>query len=240
MSRVVISARTKEDDPAHWMHHLGWEGRSDARSMQLEVLTLEGVHEILQEMQLPSADRSEQVAGQLFRLSEGFPLLVRLYVQLLMARRDQPHLKAEDLREIAPGLRGFFDDWHRRLQLQSPEAALVVEGDAEDLARMLGNVLGNAVKFTPAGGSVRVRLGVDGRYARVDVLDTGIGIPPEELDLVFDGFFRSSRSRRDETPGTGLGLTIAQSIARRHAGVIEVATREPAGTAVEIRLPLAA
>jgi PAS domain S-box-containing protein len=115
---------------------------------------------------------------------------------------------------------------------------LVVDGDAEDLARMVGNVLGNALKFTPADGSVWLRVAADGRYARVDVTDTGIGIPAEEMGLVFDGFFRSSRSQRAESPGTGLGLTIARSIADRHAGTIELRRNEPEGTAVSIRIPL--
>jgi signal transduction histidine kinase len=100
-------------------------------------------------------------------------------------------------------------------------------------------VLGNALKFTPAGGSVAIRLDVVDGFVRIEVTDTGIGIPEDELDSVFDGFFRSSRSQRNESPGTGLGLTIAQSIADRHAGAIEIGRREPAGTAVEIRLPLA-
>jgi signal transduction histidine kinase len=120
-----------------------------------------------------------------------------------------------------------------------PGEPLVVDGDSEDLARMVGNVLGNALKFTPAGGSVAIRLDVVDGFVRIEVTDTGIGIPQDELDSVFDGFFRSSRSQRNESPGTGLGLTIAQSIAARHAGAIEISRREPAGTAVEIRLPLA-
>ncbi len=118
------------------------------------------------------------------------------------------------------------------------DTPLVVEGDPDDLVRMLSNVLGNALKFTPAGGTVRVRLAGDGRYARIEVVDTGIGIPEDELGLVFDGFFRSSRSQRNESPGTGLGLTIARSIADRHAGTIDIRPAEPEGTAVTIRIPL--
>ena len=116
---------------------------------------------------------------------------------------------------------------------------LVVDGDPDELARMVGNVVGNAVKFTPTGGLVTVRLGTQDTRARIEVTDTGVGIPADEIGLVFDGFFRSSRSRRDERPGTGLGLTIARSIADRHGGAIQVTAREPAGTAVVIELPLA-
>ncbi len=116
---------------------------------------------------------------------------------------------------------------------------LVVDGDPDDLARMLGNVLGNALKFTPAGGLVTVRLGTGKARAHIEVTDTGVGIPSDEIDQVFDGFYRSSRSRRDERPGTGLGLTIARSIADRHGGAIRIAAREPAGTTVVIELPLA-
>jgi PAS domain S-box-containing protein len=125
------------------------------------------------------------------------------------------------------------------LDVALPADPLVVDGDPEDLARMVGNVLGNALKFTPAGGAVVVRLDVVEGAVRIAVTDTGIGIPDDEIGSVFDGFFRSSRSQRNESPGTGLGLTIAQSIAHRHDGAIEISRREPAGTAVEIRLPLA-
>jgi signal transduction histidine kinase len=124
------------------------------------------------------------------------------------------------------------------LAIEIADEPLVVDGDPDDLVRMVGNILGNALKFTPAGGSVRLQVAADGRYARIDVTDTGIGIPPEELGLVFDGFFRSSRSQRNESPGTGLGLTIARSIADRHAGTIELRRNEPEGTAVAIRIPL--
>jgi PAS domain S-box-containing protein len=125
------------------------------------------------------------------------------------------------------------------LDVALPDEPLVVDGNPEDLARMVGNVLGNALKFTPTGGAVAVRLDVVDGAVRIAVTDTGIGIPDDEIDSVFDGFFRSSRSQRNESPGTGLGLTIAQSIAHRHAGAIEISRRKPAGTAVEIRLPLA-
>jgi PAS domain S-box-containing protein len=125
------------------------------------------------------------------------------------------------------------------LDVELPTEPLVIDGDPEDLARMVGNVLRNALKFTPAGGSAALRLGVVDGFARIEVVDTGIGIPDDEIGSVFDGFFRSTRSRRNETPGTGLGLTIAQSIANRHAGVIKINQREPVGTLVEIRLPLA-
>src|SRR5688572_25115220 len=90
--RVVVTARSRADDPGFWLRRLGWEGRADIGTLELEVLDLEGVHQILQEMQLPATDRSDEVAKQLFRLSEGFPLLVRLYATLLLGRRDQPYL----------------------------------------------------------------------------------------------------------------------------------------------------
>jgi signal transduction histidine kinase len=124
-----------------------------------------------------------------------------------------------------------------RLELDLPDEPLLVDGDPAELTRMVGNVLGNAYKFTPSGGVVKLRLGADDFHIRIEVADTGVGIPAEEIGSVFDGFFRSSRSRHAETPGTGLGLTIARSIADRHCGAIEISDRDPMGTAVEIRLP---
>jgi PAS domain S-box-containing protein len=172
--------------------------------------------------------------------------LQRLVGDLLMLSRIQggkvtvsaAPVVVQDVVRVAVAAAEQRADQAVHLDVELPAEPLVVDGDAEDLARMVGNVLGNALKFTPAGGSVTVRLDAADGFARVEIADTGIGIPKEEIGSVFDGFFRSSRSQRNESPGPGLGLTIAQSIANRHSGTIAINAREPAGTVVEIRLPV--
>ena len=115
-----------------------------------------------------------------------------------------------------------------------------LDGDRARLAQMLDNLVSNALKFTPKGGRVDVRLNADGETALLEIEDTGAGIPPEEQGRLFERFFRSSTAIENAIPGTGLGLTITKAIVERHGGHIEIESRENAGTVVRVSLPLAA
>jgi signal transduction histidine kinase len=112
----------------------------------------------------------------------------------------------------------------------------VVTGDERLLGQLLDNLISNAVKFTPAGGTVTVTVEADAATVRVSVSDTGVGIPPGELASLFDRFFRASTA--DTVAGTGLGLSIAKSIAEAHGGTITVDSTLGVGTTFAIELPL--
>jgi PAS domain S-box-containing protein len=116
-----------------------------------------------------------------------------------------------------------------------------IEGDAKRLYQVLNNVLSNAVKFTPAGGRIELRCDADESSLRIEVLDSGIGIPPEFLPHVFDRFRQAdSRSTRLHG-GLGLGLAIAKRLVELHDGAIQATSHGPGmGTLVTIRLPAAA
>jgi len=116
-------------------------------------------------------------------------------------------------------------------------APLPVRGNPEWLAILVANLLDNAIKYTPPGGSVAVvgRSG-EGRIT-VSVEDTGAGIAPEDLGRVFDRFYRADRSRSRETGGAGLGLSIAKHIAELHRGEITVTSRPGRGSRFELTLP---
>jgi PAS domain S-box-containing protein len=115
---------------------------------------------------------------------------------------------------------------------------LLVSGDADQLDRAVVNLLTNAIKFTPDGGDVRVRLGASDGSAVLVVEDTGIGIPEADQHRLFERFFRSSTAYRRAIPGTGLGLSIVRTIVRGHGGTVEVTSREDEGSRFEVRLPL--
>ena len=102
---------------------------------------------------------------------------------------------------------------------------------------MLDNLIGNAVKFSPDGGHVEVALSDEGNAAVMVVRDTGMGIPPEDLDRLFERFFRSSDATRRAVPGVGLGLTIVKAIVDAHRGTIEVTSDPREGTTFTITLP---
>jgi signal transduction histidine kinase len=113
-----------------------------------------------------------------------------------------------------------------------------LQGDRARLAQVLDNLVSNALKFTPSGGRVEVRLrAVDGA-AVVEIEDTGLGLAKEEQDKLFERFFRSSRAEENAIPGTGLGLAIAKAIVERHGGRIELDGAVNVGTTVRVELPL--
>ncbi len=121
-----------------------------------------------------------------------------------------------------------------------PDHAVHLEVDPVELERMLVNLLTNAVKFTPDGGRIELRLTVDDRQATLVVTDTGMGIPESEQDQLFTQFFRSSTATEQAVQGTGLGLTIVQAIVAMHGGSIEVESSAGQGTAFTVHLPYAA
>jgi two-component system, OmpR family, phosphate regulon sensor histidine kinase PhoR len=110
--------------------------------------------------------------------------------------------------------------------------------DATRIAQLLGNLISNAVKFTPDGGRVRVEVGTEGAQAVLTVADTGVGIPAADQERIFDRFFRSAVATRQAIPGTGLGLTIARDIVAAHDGTITVDSDEGRGSTFKIWLPL--
>ncbi len=115
--------------------------------------------------------------------------------------------------------------------------ATTVRGDLDELVRLFSNVLDNAVRYGPPGGTVRVALkgGPDG-YATVCIHDEGGNIPPDAMSHLFDRFYRVDQSRSCSAGGAGLGLAIAREIVRRHCGDILVTSSPDSGTLVSIRL----
>ena len=121
-----------------------------------------------------------------------------------------------------------------------PGGDLIVNGDANQLDRVLINLISNAVKFTPKGGAICLTADRDGEAAVVSVRDTGIGIPERDKKALFTRFFRASNAVEQAIPGTGLGLTIVRTIISNHSGEIELQSQEGRGTKVTLRIPLAA
>ena len=109
--------------------------------------------------------------------------------------------------------------------------------DPDRLAQLCDNLISNAIKFTPAGGSVRVALRGDGDRVRLEVRDSGIGIPAHEHAQLFERFYRGSAAIEHEVPGTGLGLWITDAIVRMHDGTIAVHSEVGAGTTFIVVLP---
>ena len=124
------------------------------------------------------------------------------------------------------------------LTFERPPTPTVVYGDGEEMARVLDNLIDNAVKYTPVGGRVTVGLDVDREKVTVFVTDTGIGISTADCRHVFTAFHRSTNPDALSVPGTGLGLPIAARIAQAHGGEITVESSLGAGSTFRFSLPL--
>jgi two-component system phosphate regulon sensor histidine kinase PhoR len=119
-----------------------------------------------------------------------------------------------------------------------PAEAVRVEGDAEALALLANNLLDNALKYTPAGGKVWLRLRTEGEWAVLEVQDTGIGIARDHHDRVFERFYRVDKARSRELGGTGLGLSIVKHICKAHGGRVTLDSVPGTGSTFLVFLPL--
>jgi signal transduction histidine kinase len=124
------------------------------------------------------------------------------------------------------------------LTLDLPDDALVAEVDRDRISQVVTNVVANAIKFSEPGGDVRVRVHRDGSRAELVVADTGIGIPREDSDRLFQRFFRARNATDAAIPGTGLGLAICKGIVDAHSGEIAVESETDQGTTIRVSLPM--
>jgi heavy metal sensor kinase len=167
---------------------------------------------------------------------------------LLLARADAEavHLKREPvaLDEVAMQVYEQMEGIARRkgvaLDMEEMEDAPVL-GDPLWLGQIVTNLVNNAVKYTPQGGSVTLSVRADaGGFASLAVADTGPGIPVEHLPHIFDRFYRVDSGRSRDAGGVGLGLNIAQWAAESHGGALEVVSEVGKGTTFTLKIPLAA
>jgi signal transduction histidine kinase len=127
----------------------------------------------------------------------------------------------------------------REIELRADlDSVPAIRGDRERLVQLVGNLLSNALKFTPRGGTVVARTFTDDGSAVLEVEDTGIGIPTGEQERLFQRFFRSSTATAQAIPGTGLGLVITKAIAEAHGGGVSVTSKPGEGTCFRVELPV--
>jgi heavy metal sensor kinase len=189
-----------------------------------------------------SEDDARQLVGSIL---EECGRLTRLTEQLLaLAREDagaaraapEPVDLAALLRDVADVMRPLAEARGLRL-VDETDGEVRAAGDPARLRQVFFNALDNAIKYTPAGGSVTVRTDRRGAEAVVTVADTGEGIAPEHLPRVFDRFYRVDKARSREQGGTGLGLSIAKGIVESHGGRIELDSSPGRGTTCTVTLP---
>jgi signal transduction histidine kinase len=125
-----------------------------------------------------------------------------------------------------------------RLALTAPDQAVVARCDAPKIERVLANLVGNAIKYSPDGGAIDVEVAADDRHAILSIRDGGLGIAPEDLDRIFEPFYRAPPASAG-IAGMGLGLAAVKRIVEEHEGVVEVESELGRGSTFHVRLPLA-
>jgi signal transduction histidine kinase len=151
--------------------------------------------------------------------------------------RIEPLALAPFLEERATEIRSLAAHKRQNVELEAPTAPTIIYADEGRLRTVVRNLLSNAVKFTPPDGSIRIEAAGAGTDVRIDVVDTGVGIEPADLERVFERFQRGGPI---DLPGTGLGLAIAREYSRLHGGDLVVESTPGEGSRFSVLLPGAA
>ncbi len=146
---------------------------------------------------------------------------------------------AEVCREVVEALQPWFEERGLTAELRA-EGTVQAWGDPQRVRQVVQNLVHNAVRFSPPGGGVRLSLAVRGAWAEVAVEDEGPGISPEDLERVFEPFYRADPSRSREGGGSGLGLAVVKHLVLAHGGTVWAERRPQGGTRFVVRLPIPA
>jgi signal transduction histidine kinase len=226
----AMSARLEETDTSRrrLLADVSHELRTPLTVMQgtLEGI-LDGVYPADEAHLVPVLEETRVLA----RLIDDLRTLSLSEAGVLRLHREPTDL-ARLIEEVVAGHRAAADDAGVTIGVQAPADLRPLEVDPARIRQVVGNLVANALRFTPSGGRVSVEAGQDLDESWVTVRDTGPGIDPESLEHVFDRFYRSPGS-----PGTGLGLPIARNLVQAHGGQIAIESSPGGGTEVRFNLP---
>jgi signal transduction histidine kinase len=164
-----------------------------------------------------------------------------LYLARIDAGKDQVNFERINLKELLAELSSDIEVLAREKGIEfkiAPLEDLTVEGDKIKLEQLFLNLLENAIRYTPKGGSISASVVREGKTAVIAIRDTGIGIPEEHIPHIFERFYRVDKARSRAEGGAGLGLAICKHIAEVHNGKIEVESQVGKGSTFSISLPL--
>jgi PAS domain S-box-containing protein len=188
--------------------------------------------------QIPLLESINRNGQRLISMINDLLMLSSLDSDTVHWRRDPVDL-ATTISPIEEAIRPLVNGRQLTFRIDRPVSTVPVLGDRAQLERVMMNLLSNAVKFTEDGGTVAFGVGIDNDHAVITVSDTGIGIPADEQDELFQRFFRASTAQARQIQGTGLGLSIVSAIVTGHGGTIEVQSGHMQGSTFIVRLPLA-
>jgi signal transduction histidine kinase len=218
-ARVELELRRRDQQQSQFFNALAHEIRNVSHAANLGLL-LARAHPTA----LDSAfERAQRQLGQLERLARDLLDAARLsHIGFKLAKQlvDVRHLVSKAISDHESEIARA----RLRLETEFADTPVTISADPERLFQVLQNLIGNAVRHTPAGGTITVAVNVDSTHIRIDVADTGDGIPADKLQGIFDAFalFGPSSSSRDG--GMGIGLSVARELVRLHGGSIEASS----------------
>ena len=215
---------------------------SDAsHELRTPLTVLKGQNELILSKQRKPEEYQEVISSNLEEINYMSKVLEDLFV-LSKSDENQVNLdyKPVDLRALVEEVCKHADILAEEKNIKIIIAFLEpieIKGDEVRLRQMVWNVLQNGIKYTQQGGELKISLQNEGDFALLTIQDTGIGIPEEDLPLIFNRFYRVDKARTRDEGGSGLGLSICRQIAEAHKGKIEVESKLGVGTRFKIRLP---
>jgi len=142
------------------------------------------------------------------------------------------------VRDAVDSTRASIEMMGHHLTVLLPREPIILQGDRVRLAQILANLLGNAVKFTPAGGRIALEAETENGSVVIHVRDNGIGIPPDMVDRVFEMFTQADRSASRQNGGLGIGLSLVRGLVEAHGGSVVARSSGPgSGSELVVRLP---
>ena len=215
---------------------------SDAsHELRTPLTVLKGQNELILSKQRKPEEYQEVISSNLEEINYMSKVLEDLFV-LSKSDENQVNLdyKPVDLRalveEVCKHAEILAEEKNIKIIIAFLEP-IEIKGDEVRLRQMVWNVLQNGIKYTQQGGELKISLQNEGDFALLTIQDTGIGIPEEDLPLIFNRFYRVDKARTRDEGGSGLGLSICRQIAEAHKGKIEVESKLGVGTRFKIRLP---
>ncbi|MBM7507123.1 PAS domain S-box-containing protein [Nocardioides salarius] len=217
---------------------------SVSHELRTPITSIQGYLELLGDGSF--GDLSEQQRSAVAKVAANSERLLTLIDDLLTLSRVQEsglglERKVLDLGDVVRAGCGVVSPGGERagvpIAVEVPGVPVPFLGDRDMLERVVINLVGNAVKFTPRGGRVEVVLRRNEQGSTITVVDTGIGIPRAEQERLFTRFFRSSLAQAQAIPGSGLGLSIAHSVVTQHGGTLRAESEPGAGTTFVLELP---
>jgi PAS domain S-box-containing protein len=214
-----------------------------SHELRTPLTSIRGYLELVLEEEDALTDEQRQFLGVVERNAHRLLALVGdlLFLAQIEAGKLSLEVGAVDLSSIAAEsvetARPLAEEKGITVTLATGPLALIA-GDRARLSQLLDNLISNGIKFTPAEGRVDVRVRSERGHAVIEVRDTGMGIPSDEQEHLFERFFRTTKATEQAIPGTGLGLAISKAIVQAHGGRITFASSEDSGTTFRVSIPI--